>query len=357
VALLIDNETARRLLSADEAYTAVREALERESRGAAVNRRGIIHTQLPDEVGGDWHRFRITEGTVEDLGVAVVRINSQVVSFTGRSQNWYAGEPGRFCGLILLYSTHSGVLLGILQDGYIQHQRVGCTSLVGASYLARPDAATMCILGSGGMAHAHATAARVAFPIEEFRVFSPTKENRERFGAELAESSGTKVTVHDDPETAVRGAAMVATCTDSVRPVLEWDWVAPGTHISSVTGPLELGPDLLARFDLYASHHPAINDGLIASAAGDVPLSTAGAPRPGAPHPESTVAAGARRDLLAIIRGEQIGRADASQISGFWASGTATPVAAMALLVYRAAVDAGLGTEMPDDWFLESDRD
>jgi len=357
MALLIDNATVRQLLSPEGAFEAVRRALEREANGSAVNRRGIIHTQLPADADGDWHRFRVTEGTVEDLEVAVIRINSQVVTFTGRAQDWYAGEPGRFCGLIFLYSTRTGMLLAIVQDGYLQHLRVGCTSMLGSGYLARPDSKSLCILGSSGMAMSHAEVAAQAFPLEVIHVYSPTAANREHFAAALRPHVDTDVVVHDNAESAVRAADVVATCTSSVKPVFEWEWLAPGTHVSSVTGPLELGPDLLARFDVYASHHPAINDGLIASAAGEVPLSTAGAPRPGGPHPEAAVPAQAKRDLLAIIRGEQVGRTDADQISGFWASGTATPVAAMALSVFEAAKSSGLGVELADDLFLENERD
>jgi ornithine cyclodeaminase/alanine dehydrogenase-like protein (mu-crystallin family) len=75
-----------------------------------------------------------------------------------RVEDKYCVRPGLFCGLILLFSTEDGAPLAIMNDGYLQHMRVGALYGLGAKYLARSDASVVGMLGSGGMARSHLTA-------------------------------------------------------------------------------------------------------------------------------------------------------------------------------------------------------
>ena len=68
------------------------------------------------------------------------------------TQEKYCQRPSKFCGLILLFSLENGEPLAIMNDGFIQHLRVGATAGLGAKYLAREDATIVAMIGSGGMA-------------------------------------------------------------------------------------------------------------------------------------------------------------------------------------------------------------
>ena len=68
----------------------------------------------------------------------------------------YCYQPGLYGGLVLLFRTENAELVAIMNDGFIQHMRVGATAALGARYLARSNAETVGIIGSGGMARSFA---------------------------------------------------------------------------------------------------------------------------------------------------------------------------------------------------------
>ena len=92
-----------------------------------------------------------------------------------QTEEKYCIEPGTFCGLILLVSTANAEPLALLQDGYLQHMRVGGCCGLGVKYLARADGTTVGMLGSGGMARTSLQAVCQVRDIRRVRVFSPTR--------------------------------------------------------------------------------------------------------------------------------------------------------------------------------------
>src|SRR3989304_4596198 len=123
---------------------------------------------------------------------------------------WGTMEGGRYCGLIFLTSTRNAEPLAIMNDGYLQHMRVGACAGLGTKYLARKNAKVMAMIGSGGMARSYAEAIKQVRPIEVMRVFSPTKKNREAYAAEMTEKLDIEVTAVDSPEKALKGADIVS---------------------------------------------------------------------------------------------------------------------------------------------------
>src|SRR5262249_56732026 len=90
-------------------------------------------------------------------GVLAVRLKSDVMIWPERpdgtrSELKYCMRPGTYCGLVLLFSTADGEPLAIINDGYLQHARVGASAGIGTRLLAREDAHTVGMIGSGGMA-------------------------------------------------------------------------------------------------------------------------------------------------------------------------------------------------------------
>src|SRR3954463_4592588 len=86
---------------------------------------------------------------------------------------------GRYVGLVLLFSTENGEPLAILPDGVMQRMRVGAANGLGVKYLARRDAGTIAILGSGGQGGAQLRAACAVRKVPSIRCFSPNPEHRE----------------------------------------------------------------------------------------------------------------------------------------------------------------------------------
>jgi ornithine cyclodeaminase/alanine dehydrogenase-like protein (mu-crystallin family) len=157
--LFIDNEIERELLHIDECLEALEDAFREEGVGAAANRsKSVIHVPSP---GSDaWHQYVSMEGGMRKLGVVALRLRSHIHvqrTLYGKSRHdFYSVMPGMWGGIVLLFSSEDGSLLAILNDGHIQHLRVGATAALSVKYMARKDAKVLAIFGSGGMAVTHA---------------------------------------------------------------------------------------------------------------------------------------------------------------------------------------------------------
>ena len=163
----------------------------------------------------------------------------------------YCMQRGTYCGLIFLLSTRNAEPLALMNDGFLQHMRVGACAGLGTKYLSRKNSKVLAMIGSGGMARTYATVIKEVRPIETMRVFSPTKANRERYAQEMTEQLDIEVVPVDSPEKALRGADIVSLTTDSLVPVIKADWVEPGMHINNVRNN-ETGADVLERADVRA---------------------------------------------------------------------------------------------------------
>ena len=219
--LRIANEVQEQVFDVAGAMEVLEFALAEEARGNAANRnKSIFHVPQPDPEF--WYNYVSMEGAVRELHVAAIRIRSDVQDrrkevlpgSLPRYDTKFAGEPGKYCGLVLLFSTLTGELLAILPDGYIQHVRVGATSALSAKYLARADSRTLGIMGSGGMARSHAQAVCQVRPINKIKVYSLTPANRKAFAKEMTGRLDMEVEAVDRPEEIFRGTDIVVSCTN-----------------------------------------------------------------------------------------------------------------------------------------------
>ena len=141
--------------------------------------------------------------------------------------------PGnRWPGIVLLFSSANGELLAVMNDGVIQRMRVGGTNGVATRYLARADAQTVGLIGSGWQAATQVMAVCEARAIKKIKVYSPTRANRERFAAETAPLVGVEIVPMDSQEEAVRDVDIIVTSTNARKPFLGPDALVDGVHLS-----------------------------------------------------------------------------------------------------------------------------
>ena len=115
-------------------------------------------------------------------------------------------------------STQNGEPLAFINDGVMQHMRVGGGAGIGVRHLARRNAEIVGILGAGGMARTYLEAFCVVRQIKRAKVFSPTPANRERFAQEMSRKLDVDVVAVASAREAARGVDIFATCTDSMSP-------------------------------------------------------------------------------------------------------------------------------------------
>jgi ornithine cyclodeaminase/alanine dehydrogenase-like protein (mu-crystallin family) len=256
--------------------------------------------------------------------------------------------------------------LAFINDGYLQHMRVGADGGIGVKYLANQDAEVVGMLGAGGMARTHMEAFTRVRKIEKLQVFSPTRASRERFGREMAEKYNIEVKVCSRPEEVYKGAHILAALTDSAVEVTDGALLEKGTHIVVVGGSGKPDTKSLKRVDVY------LRFGDTPAPTGHPELATDAEHVGYEARPQQNKYGDGRRDrrkhgntlpdrrvtLADLVNGKVKGRSSADQIT-YSERGNlqGAQFHAVAGKVYELAKQAGLGREIPTEWFLQDIRD
>jgi len=137
---------------------------------------------------------------------------------------------------VLVLDAANGQPRALLEGGTLTAIRTGAGSGAATDVLAREDAATLAIIGSGVQARSHLRAVCAVRDIQQVFVFSRTRANAERFALEMAgkDDLPTQITVTETPEAAVQQADIICTTTTSSTPVFDGSSIRPGTHINAV---------------------------------------------------------------------------------------------------------------------------
>jgi alanine dehydrogenase len=364
--IFLTNEHIQQVLDMPMCMNAMEEAY-RDLNEQHAGYRPRIDFYVPQEP--HYYRWGTMEGASRKLGVLAIRMKSDMLAWENQDgftvEDKYCMQRGTYCGLIFLLSTRNAEPLALMNDGYLQHMRVGACAGLGTKYLARKNSKVLAMIGSGGMARTYAAAIKEVRPIEVMRVFSPTKANREAYAAEMTEKLDIEVVPVDSPEKALKGADIVSLTTDSLVPVIKAEWLEPGMHINNVRNN-EAGTDVLKRADvrarlgtstLFADRNAAEvtsgSDGMFGYIAG-----TAEEKKkiPSSPfHEIDNPDIGTVPDIMA---GRWIGRANDQQITFLNNQGTqGLQFAAVGGTAYNLAKAKGLGHPLPLEWFTQNIRD
>ncbi len=366
--LIINNADVAKVLTMETTIAALEEAYLALAAQEAVCR-PRIDIRIPTSDPAKNYQWGTMEGG-STAGYFAIRMKSDVIyetQYNGAiTQEKYCTRPGLYCGLILLTSTETGEPLAFVNDGHLQHMRVGADGGIGVKYLANADAAVVGMLGTGGMARTHMRAFTLVRNIKKLKVFSPTRENREKFGREMAAAYNIEVVVCDRPEDIYKGADIVAGLTDSAVPVIDGMLIEKGTHIVNVGGSGKPDGESLRRVDVYLRF-------------GDAPAPV-GKPELGVDdeylgweaRPHQPKFGDGRRDrrrhgnalpdrrvtLADLVLGKAKGRTSREQIT-YSERGNLQGVQffAVAGKIYELAKRAGVGREIPTEWFLQDIRD
>ena len=144
----------------------------------------------------------------------------------------YAGGRGGINFHVLLYDTSANSLSAVIEANRMGQIRTGAASGVATKYMAREDAKTVGIIGSGYQAETQLAAIAQVRDIKNAKVYSRSKENRNRYAERMSAKLDIEVMPVSNGE-AASGADIVATITNSPEPVLRGEWLKPGTHINA----------------------------------------------------------------------------------------------------------------------------
>lgn len=321
-ALVLDRSEVRRLLPMEVCIDLMADALRTLERGGAVNplRTGL---RLPGGQG----LLGLMPGamvTPEVFGIKVVAV------MPGNHGTAYDSHQG----VVVLFENRHGQPLAFVDASEITALRTAATSGLATRLLAREDAATLAILGSGVQARSHLEAMARVRDFRTVRVWSPTAENRQAFAAEAGVRYGIPVTAVASPEEAVRGADVVCTTTSAKEPILAGDWLAPGAHVnaagSSIATARELDTAAVVRSRLFVDRREStLNE------AGDFLFPK----REGAIGDDHIVA-----EIGEVLTGKSEGRRTDEEVTLFKSLGLAVEDLVSAHRVYQEALAEGVGT-------------
>ncbi|MFI7068441.1 ornithine cyclodeaminase family protein [Kribbella sp. NPDC050124] len=172
-----------------------------------------------------------------------------------RSYDTFDTDPGS--QLVVVHDWRTGAVRGVAVGNELGPRRVGAIGGVAVDALARKDATTLGLVGTGKQAWTQLWAISAVRPLSSIAVFSRDADRRNAFATRVSEELGLPATAVGSAREAVEGRDLVVLATSSPAPVIDAEWVAPGTFVTTlgpkVVGRAEFGPDLVDRADLVVT--------------------------------------------------------------------------------------------------------
>jgi ornithine cyclodeaminase/alanine dehydrogenase-like protein (mu-crystallin family) len=137
-------------------------------------------------------------------------------------------------GQVLLADGVTGELRALLDASPVTAIRTAAVSALATRLLARPDASTLAIIGTGVQALRHLESIPIVRPIERVRIAGRSPARALEFVAGLAGRFPFAIEASASAEAAVRDADIVVTATSSREPVLAREWLKRGAHVNAV---------------------------------------------------------------------------------------------------------------------------
>jgi ornithine cyclodeaminase/alanine dehydrogenase len=235
-----------------------------------------------------------------------------------------------------LLDASTGALLAIMEADRLGQQRTGAASGVATKVLAREDASTVGIIGTGWQAESQLEAMCGVRSVKRVHCFSRERGRREGFSEKMTRILGVDVRPVDSAEEAVHQADVVITATNTTEPVVHGRWLEPGVHINAIGAnrleSRELDDDAIQRCTLVAADSVE----QARQEAGDL---------------ERPVAQGLLRwetihEIGNLVAGTVPGRKRPEDITLFKSLGLAIEDVAVGAFVYERATEEGFGKQM-----------
>ena len=324
VALVISQSEVRRLLPMAKCIEQMAEALATLGRDEAVNplRWGM---SLPEGRG----LLGMMPGYIAQPPVFGLKLISLFPHNHGTPYDSHQG-------VVMLFDPDHGFPTAILDASEITAIRTAAVSGLATRLLASDDASDLAILGSGVQARTHLEAMLAVRHIRRVRVFSPTTDHRRTFAEVESRRHGLPVESAASAREAVTGADLICTVTAAREPILEGEWLAPGSHVnavgSSVAAARELDTQAVAGARLFVDRREStLNE------AGDFLI----------PKREGVIGDDhIQGEIGEILLGQVEGRRTPEEITLFKSLGLAVEDLQAAHFIVRRAREEGLGTEV-----------
>ena len=316
--MLIDGEQVSALFPMAECIDVMADAMTAVSAGSIH-----VEPRLKESFAGGEGAMLLMRAESAKLGVYAIKQISLL------PRNAELGKPV-IQGVITLFELAGGAPVAVIDGTEITALRTAAVSGLATRELARADASSLGIFGTGVQAARHIAAVTAVRPIEEIRIWGRDSGKAGKLAEQVSQDRGIKVQAVSDPVDAA-ACDILCTVTGSAEPVLKGEWVQPGAHINLVGAhsldTREADTALVARASVYVD--------LLASVwaeAGDIVIPI----REGAIGEDHILG-----EIGQLLTGEIRGRTDAEEVTLYKSLGLAAQDLYAANHVYRLAIAAG----------------
>ncbi len=213
MARFLNEKNVEDILSIEECWDYVETAMLAHGRGSATNiPRNIVKT--------------------EKVGLSVLQASVPELNKVGFKAYTTCPDGVRFW--VLLFNGEGGNLEAIIEAEHIGLMRTAAATGIATQYLANPESSVVGILGTGFQATAQLEAVCLKRKVSRVYAWSRTPENVRKFSQQMSEKLGVDVVPASSAEEAVVNSDIIVTITSSRTPVLNGDWLKPGTHLNLV---------------------------------------------------------------------------------------------------------------------------
>ncbi|HEY3646157.1 MAG TPA: ornithine cyclodeaminase family protein [Gammaproteobacteria bacterium] len=246
----------------------------------------------------------------------------------------FPGNAGRNLhthqAVVMLFDADTGAPKAMLDGAVITAIRTAAGSALATRLLAREDASTLLIVGTGVQAVSHARAVARVRRLKGLRIAGREAKKAEGVAQSLGKELGVASRGYAIGSEAFHGADIVCATTHADQPVVQGAWLEPGMHVNSV-GLNPAGRELDAEAVIGARVFVE---------------SRAAALAPPPSGPGDLVGATVHAEIGEVLAGTQKGRESGGQITLYKSVGVAVQDAVAAQLVYDAALARRVGTEI-----------
>lgn len=175
--------------------------------------------------------------------------------------NFDSGGPSHQ-GVIVLFDGAGGAPILVVDAGEVTALRTAAASAMATDVLARPEAASLAILGYGRQAEEHARAIGRVRSLKALTVWGRDADRAGEFAQRMEKELGVHCQATPTAKAAVAGADIICTVTPATEPILEGGWAPRGAHINLVgaghAGQTEADVELVNRSRFFVDSREGV---------------------------------------------------------------------------------------------------
>ncbi|MEJ7219516.1 ornithine cyclodeaminase family protein [Staphylococcus gallinarum] len=219
--LYINAEEQEKLLNMEEVVDAVAQSLRAYSEGKTDT---PLRYVLPFN---EDNRYLVMPALSDELKIVGLKTVTVAPNNSKQGKNTIVGT-------VILSDYETGETLAVLEGSYLTKIRTGAISGVATQYLARNDASTLCVIGTGDQAQGLIEAVLAVRDIKRIQCFNRTYDKAVKFSEMVQQQhKELEVEVYERVEHAIAGADVIVTATNAQTPVFD-QMLEPGVHVNAV---------------------------------------------------------------------------------------------------------------------------